>query len=190
MLYKARWDEVAAGEVVPQIVGLLGSPNKNIVQRALRALITIGPLARGALAAALPHLGSDDPHVVDTAAHAIGSIAWRDSDEAIGPLVAAFGPGHEKAVMFALLGFGPTASSAAPVFAQAFQHKSARIRRLALRGLKEIQAPALIIQEVLAQAQTDRSQEVRKYAQKLFPSQSMTEPRVAPGHPHKRSRGV
>jgi hypothetical protein len=153
-LYQARWDEAAASEIVPQLVELLGSPSRDIVLRTLRALGTIGSAARAALAAALPYLGSSDPAVAEVAAYAIGCIAWRDPGAAVGPLVAAFRPGLEKPVMHALLGFGPAARSAAPVFAQAFLHKLAGV-----------------IEAVLVQARTDRSRAVREYAQKLFPHQ-------------------
>jgi hypothetical protein len=178
-LHQATWDEVAAGQIVPQLVELLGSPSRDIVLRALRALITIAHAARGALAAALPHLGSSDSAVAEAAAHAISRIAWRDPAAALGPLVAAFRPGLEKPVMQALLEFGPAARSAAPVFAQAFAHKLAGVRRLALRGLKEIEAPAGLVEAVLAQAQKDRSRAVRDYARKLFPRPSGAEPNTA-----------
>jgi hypothetical protein len=97
----------------------------------------------------------------------------------VGPLVAAFRPGLEKPVLHALLGFGPAACPAAPVFAQAFRHKAAGVRRLALRGLKEIHAPPSILEAILAQARIDRSREVRKYARKLFPLQGSVEPPAA-----------
>jgi hypothetical protein len=145
----------------------------------LRALVTIGPAARGALDAALPHLGSSDPAVVEVAIYAVGFVALRDPRAAVGPLVAAFRPGFEKPVMHALLGLGPAAGPAAPVFAQAFGHKLAGVRRLALRGLKEIQAPPPIVEAVLAQARTDRSRAVREYARKLFPIQGNAEPAAA-----------
>jgi hypothetical protein len=174
-LYQARWDEAAAAEIVPQLVGLLGSPSPDIVLRSLRALVTIGPAARGALDAALPYLGSSDLAVAEVAAHAIGCISLRDPGAAVGALVAAFRPGLEKPVMHALLGLGSAAGAAAPVFAQAFRHKRAGVRRLALRGLKEIQAPASIVDAILAQARVDRSREVREYARKLFPLQGNVE---------------
>jgi hypothetical protein len=150
---------------------LLGSPNRDVVLRALRALVPIGPAARGALDTAIPHLGSSDPDVAEMAAYAVGFVALQDPEAAVGPLVAAFRPGLEKPVMHALLGLGPAAQAAAPVFARAFGHKLAGFRRLALRGLREIQAPAPIIEAVLAQARTDRSGAVREYARKLFPHQ-------------------
>jgi hypothetical protein len=170
-LYKARWNDAAAAEIVPQIVGLLGSPSRDIVLRALRALVTIGPAARGALEAVRPHLESTDPAVAETAVWAFGRVALWDPVAAVGPLVAAFRPGLEKPVMHSLLGLGPAAGSAATVFAQAFEHKLAGVRRLALRGLKEIQASPQIVEAVLAQARADRSSAVREYARKLFPPQ-------------------
>jgi hypothetical protein len=178
-LYQARWDGAAAVEIVPQLVGLLGSPSQDIVLRALRALVTIGPAARGALDAALRHLSSSDPAVAEAAAQAVGCISLRDPGAAVGPLVAAFRPGLEKPVMHALLGFGPAAGPAAPVFAQAFRHKAAGVRRLALRGLREIQAPASIMKAILAQARADRSREVREYARKWFPLQGSVEQAAA-----------
>jgi hypothetical protein len=164
---------------VPQLARLLGSPSRDIVLRALRALMTVGSAARGALDAALPHLGSSDPEVAEAAAYAVGCISWRDPAGAVGPLVAAFRPGLEKPVMHALLGLGPAARAAAPVFARAFGHKLAGVRRLALRGLKTIEAPAPIVEAVLAQARMDRSGVVREYARKLFPVQGSAEPSAA-----------
>src|SRR5262249_40723192 len=149
---------------------------RDIVLRALGALVTIGPAARGALDAALLHLGASDPAVAEGAAYAVGLVALRDPSAAVGPLVAALPPGLGKPVMHALLGLGPAAGLAAPVFAKAFGHKLAGVRRLALRGLKEIQAPTPIIEAVLAQARTDRSGAVRVYARKLFPYQGSAEP--------------
>src|SRR5437868_707750 len=45
VLYKARWDKVAATEIVPQLVALLDSDDRDILLRTLGAFVTIGPLA-------------------------------------------------------------------------------------------------------------------------------------------------
>lgn len=182
-LYRARWDEVAAGEVVPRLAGLLaglvGGRSRDVTARCLGALVVIGPAARGALDAALPHLASGDQELAGLAAHAVGRVALGDPAAAVGPLADAFRPGIEEPVMLALLGLGPAAQAAAPVFARAFGHGSARVRRLALRGLKEIEAPAPVVEAVLARARADRSGAIREYARKLFPRRGPAEPSAA-----------
>jgi hypothetical protein len=167
-LYEARWNEAAAEDLLPVLIRSLQSTDRLTLLRCFRALVTIGPLARAALDACVPHLASDDPDVCDSAAHAKGCIALRDPAAAIPPLVAAFRPGREKAILHALLGFGAFAQRAAPIFAHAFNHKSSSIRRLAIRGLKAIQAPGAVVDPVLVRAESDRSQAVRECAAKLF----------------------
>jgi hypothetical protein len=178
-LGQARSDEAVAAEIVPQLVELLGNAKRKVVLRALGALMVIGPAARGALAAVLPHLMSSNLKVAEMAAYAIGTL---DAGAAAGPLVAAFRPGLEKPVMFALCRLGPAAREAAPLFARAFRHSAPSVREMALCGLKEIQAPTPIIEAVVAQARTDRFQVVRERARNLFPLQADAEPSTAPVH--------
>jgi len=178
-LAQARSDEAVAAEIVPQLIGLLGNPKRNIVLRALGALMVIGPAARGALPAALPHLGSSNLKLAEMAAYC---ITTQDAGAAVGPLVAAFRPGLELPVMNALRRFGPAAQVAAPLFARAFRHSAPSIREVALIGLKEIQASPPIIEAMLVRARTDRYRVVRECARRLFPLQFDAEPSAARVH--------
>jgi len=168
LLYKARWNDETAGEVVPQIIDLLSSSNRETLRRSLTALVTIGPYARNALDAALPHLQSEDLVISHNAVIAISCIALHDSEAAIQPLRDAYREGLEKPVLNALLCFKSNARSTADIFAQAFAHHSLKMRLLALRGLKAIDAPAEILQPILNKAASDRSREVQEYARKNF----------------------
>ncbi|SRR5260370_10485693 len=168
LLYKARWDEFAAGEIVPKLVSLLAYNNRNVLLRTFQSLVTIGPLAKDAANGLLPHIHSNDQSVFVGAVIALGCVALREPFLAVKPLAAAFGPGKEKPVLTALLGFGPAAKSTADLFVRAFENRSATIRRLALRGLHAIQADPTVLREVLERAKSDRSSQVRVYAAKLM----------------------
>jgi hypothetical protein len=168
LLYKARWNEKIAGEVVPQIIDLLSSSNRETLRRSLNVLVTIGPSARSALDAVIPYLQSDDDVISRCAALAVSCIALHDSDAAIQPLQNAYREGFEKPILDALICFKSNARSTADIFAQAFANKSAKMRLLALRGLKEIEAPSEILKPILSKAEKDRSLEVQAYARKNF----------------------
>jgi HEAT repeat protein len=169
ILYKARWDEAAASDVVPQLMALLDSEDRDTLLRTLRAFVTIGPLALDAAPKITPLLRSPDPLVFQAAAIALAVVSLRKPDAAIKPLIeAADVAGQEKYVMLALIEFGKAAKSANPVFVRAFDHRSASIRRLALRGLAAIESDEKVLSKVLRRAAEDKSKEVREYAAKLL----------------------
>jgi HEAT repeat protein len=169
-LYRARWDEAAAAEVVPQLVALLDSDDRSILLRTLAAIATIGPLSHDAAPRITRLLrSSSEPWVLSAAAHALGRVSLRKPDPAVKPLIeVADVPGVEKDAMFALIGLGQAAQSAAPVFVRAFQNPCARVRRLALRGLYEIGSTSAVAEAVFRRAGQDKSKAVRDYAAKLL----------------------
>ena len=166
--YKARWDDTAAAEIVPKLTALLDSNDRDTLLRSLGAFVTIGPLACDAAPKIAELLPSSEPCVFQAAAIALARVSLRKPSPAIQPLVeAADVPGNEKYAMLALIEFGNAAKSAAPVFVRSFVNSSASIRRLALRGLAAVGADDAVLSEMLQQAASDKSKEVREYALKL-----------------------
>jgi hypothetical protein len=168
VLYTARRDKVAASNVVPKLVALLDSEDRDTLLRALRAFVTIGPLACDGAPKIARLLRSSEIWVFQAAAIALAYVSLKKPGPAVQPLVeVANMPGREKYAMLALIQLGEAARSAAPVFARSFEDRSARIRRLALRGLVEIGADDEMLSTILRQAARDKSKEVREYASKL-----------------------
>jgi hypothetical protein len=172
-LYKSRWDAAHAQTVVPRIVACLQLADTTVLRRALSALIYIGPEGHLAIDSVIPFVFHTDDIVADNAIYALGCISLRCPERAIGPLVqAASKPSTQKPALFALIGFGRGAVSAAPCFVAAYESGDARIRRLALRGLKEIHADASITDPIVSRALKDPNGEVRTAAEKLLASRN------------------
>lgn len=171
ILYRARWDEATAEEVVPLLIEALYSDDLEIKRRALSAFVTICHNAQTAAPQIIPLLRSADSRIYETAAHALQRVSWKKTGPAIQPLIEmAAIPGREKFAMHALIGLGPGAKAALPVFIRAFDDSTVYMRRLALRGLKEIGAEGKAVDEVLDRASRDRSKEIREYAKKVAAS--------------------
>ena len=167
ILCKARWDETAAANIVPHLVAILDSDNRNTLLRTLRAFVTIGPLACNGATKIAYLLRSPEISVFEAAAIALARISLSNPEAAVRPLVqAADLLGRDKYVMLALIELGVAAKSSSPVFERNFADRSAAIRRLALRGLFEIGAKETLL-TLLPQAATDKSKEIREYASKL-----------------------
>jgi hypothetical protein len=169
VLYHARHNDETASQVVPKLIALLDSEDRDILFRTLKAFVTIASAAHAAAERIRPHLQSDDPAVAQVAIWALARVSLHDPDLAIDPLVcAAASPDLRKAAMQALLGFGGAARRAAPLFVAAFEDSSADMRCLALRGLSEIDADPHTVSPVLTRAATDKSKRVREYAARKF----------------------
>jgi HEAT repeat protein len=167
-LYKSRWDAAHAETVVPALISCLKVSDTAVLHRALSALARIGPEAQQAIDAVIRLMFHADPLIADAAIHALGRISLKCPERAVAPLVhAASKPATQKPALFALIGFGRNANSTASAFATAFASRDARIRRLALRGLKEIGADASIAEPIVALALKDTNAEVRAAAKKL-----------------------
>lgn len=168
ILYKARWDELVAAEIVPPLIKALHNDDHEIQRRALAAFVTIGPLAWKAAPHIIPLLRAADSMIYETAALALQCVSYRKPEPAIQPLIAmAAMSGREKFAMHALIGLGSGAKAAVPVFIRAFDDSTVYMRRLALRGLKELGAQGKAVDELLDRASRDRSKEIREYAKKV-----------------------
>jgi HEAT repeat protein len=168
ILYKARWDPATAIEVVPKLVAIIDSDDRDTLLRGLRALVIVGPPASEAAPNIARLLHSSEIWVVQAAAIALARVSLKNPQNAIKPLVdAANIPGGEKHVMHALIDLGEAAKSASAVFVRAVESRSASIRRLALRGLVATGANEEMLAAALERAAADKSKEVREYAKKV-----------------------
>jgi hypothetical protein len=164
-LYQARWDAAAAAEVVPKLISLLDSDDRDTLLRVLNAFVTIGPEAHASAPKIARHLKSPDILVYQSATIALSCVSYRNPGSAVQLLFEAGNvPGREKYAMHALIGFGAAAASAYPLFVRCFGDRSAKIRRLALRGLVAIDASEQILVEIFRKAANDKSKAVREYA--------------------------
>jgi HEAT repeat protein len=168
-LYRSRWDSAFAAMVVPELVGCFEVDEVGILLRSLSALHRIGQAAHSAGDFIIPLLGHVDGRVQQVAVHTLSSVCYRDPQKAVPPLVrAAQNPLLLKDAMFALIYLGHGANSAKHVFIGAFAHRQGRIRRLAIRGLKQIGAEGEDVMAVLYQAVNDKNSKVKEYATRLL----------------------
>jgi HEAT repeats len=167
-LHRCRWDADHAATVVPVLTSCLKVDDTNILHRALGALVRIGAPAESAIEAVVKLMFHPDMLISEVATHTLGSIAYRCPERAIKPLSQiAQNPRLQKAALFSLIGLRRGSAPAAGVFVSAFQSTDARIRRLAVRGLKESGVGRNIARPVLARALKDPNGQVRAAAAKL-----------------------
>lgn len=165
VLYRCRWSEETASEVVPKLVLLLTHDTPAVVSESLRALHCIGSSAIGAAAPVERLLEHSDPLVSHLAVSTLGRVALENPELAIAPLIeAANRPALLEPVLFALINFGTAAAIASPLFVRAFDSRSAKTRRLAVRALRASQATDPDSIQVLERARLDSNGEVRKAA--------------------------
>jgi HEAT repeat protein len=165
VLYRCRWSEETASDIVPKLVALLTHDTPTVVAESLRALHCIGPRAVTAAAPIERLLEHPDPNVSHLAVSTLGRVCLEDPGVATQPLIeAANRPALLEVVLLALIDFGPAGAMASPLFVRAFDSRSAKTRRLAVRALRASQAsdPASI--QVLERARVDSNAEVRKAA--------------------------
>lgn len=170
-LYKSRWNADHASTIVPSLIRCLSVSDTAVLYRTMSALGRIGHESEQAIDAVIDLIPHVDPIINDLAVHTLGRIGLRSPARVIPTLTkAASIVVTQKQALFALLGFGHAAASTAPVFAEAFRSRDSRIRKLALRGLKEIGASADIVEPVLSLALNDKNREIRTAAEKLAAS--------------------
>lgn len=168
-LYKSRWDAGYAASVVPPLIECLEVSDVTVLHRSLSALFRIGPEAQTAIDAVITFVFHADPIIADLAIHTLGRISLKCPERAVPTLMhVATGPVTQKSALFSLIGFGHGALSAVSTFVEASKSHDSRIRRLALRGLKEIGADAGIAKAVASEALKDRNSEVRAAAQQIL----------------------
>ena len=109
-----------------------------------------------------------DMLISEVATHTLGCIAYRCPEQAIEPLrQVAQDPNLQKAALFSLIGLRRGSAPAAGVFVSSFRSRDARIRRLAVRGLKESGVGGNIARSVMTRALKDPNGQVRAAAAKL-----------------------
>ena len=168
-LYKSRFDEAHAAIIVPRLIACLGLQDTDILRRALSGLHTIGPLAAASIDFVTKLMFHCDTIVAQNATLTLAAVAWRCPERATKPLVhAASIPELQKPALFSLISFGKAAIFATEVFTTAFESRDARMRRLALRGLKEIGAAPNAMQPLLERAQNDSNKQVRAAAERFI----------------------
>ena len=165
VLFRCRWSEEAASEVVPKLIALLAHRTPTVVSETLLALHCIGPHAVGAAATIERLIEHHDAIVSQLAVSTLGHVSLENPELAIAPLIeAATRPALVEPVLFALINFGPAAAIASPLFVRAFESRSAKTRRLAVRALRASQATDPVAKKVLERARVDSNAEVRKAA--------------------------
>jgi hypothetical protein len=167
-LLRSRWDSDYAASVVPVLVSCLGLDDTEILQRALSALVRIGPAAESAGDAVIGLMFHRDPLICEVATHTLGFVCLHCPERAIKPLTqVASDPKLQKAALFSLIAVGRGAASATKVFVDSFESRDACIRRLAVRGLAQSGASRDACGPVLARALKDRNGRVRDAARRL-----------------------
>jgi HEAT repeat protein len=164
-LYRCRWSPEAARETVATLATLLADPDARIVAEALRALARIGPNALPALSAISGVSAHADRIVRSLMVSTLASVCLERPSEAIPSLIqAAEQADLLESALFALINFGPAAAPAAALFRRTYASRTAKLRRLAIRGLFACGATDAETLAVLVKAKTDASAEVRKLA--------------------------
>lgn len=168
-LYKSRWDAEYASRVVPNLIKCLDVDDKAILLRTLSAFNRIGPEACEAGPFVSRLLEHRDLMVREAAIYALTGVWFREGRRAVAPLVRmALDPTMLKPVMFGLISLGKAAKPAKEIFVAAFNHRDGRIRRLALRGLRDIGAEGSDVNAVLERAVTDKNSQVKAAAAKMI----------------------
>ena len=130
LLYRCRWSQERADDVVPQLTRLLSHRNASIHQEALRALHRIGPAAVAAAPAIARLTQHADLLTRRCAVGALGSVALEDPSVAIQHLIAAIGDGQTVVdALHSIIPLGSGAAEALPAVIQAYGSPKARIRR-------------------------------------------------------------
>lgn len=174
LLYECRWSPERRAEVVPALIGLIEDDNLSTCQRAMRAAARIGACdTRGALnefvAPVAKLLEHDDELARQVAAGTLCAIGADNPAIAVPALVHA-ARREELLVpaMQALIEMGDLAKGAASLFVAKANHRHAKVRRLAVRGLIAIGVPESVAIPVLQSALKDRNSAVRGAAAKAI----------------------
>lgn len=167
VLYECRWNPHTAAEVVPQLIATLRHSDRWVLIRALNALHRIGLPAEAATTSVIPLIFHADEVVARAATITTAAVGRNKPLESLPALISASSqPELLKEVMHALIAFASKARDGTKVFTSALSHSDYRVRRLAIRGLEAI-ADDATLRQALERALSDRSKEVREYAQKV-----------------------
>ncbi len=172
-LLECRWSKQRRDEVLPVLTRLLRHRDREIRHRGMWNIHRIGYCFRkGAMKDVVPiivkNMDDSDDLTRRIATSTLIAVGADHPSAAVPALIrAAEDPERLEPALQALMGIGPRARTATPVFLEATRHKQARIRRLALRGLMEVATKAQA-EAALEHALDDRSRPVRETAAKLL----------------------
>lgn len=175
-LYRCRTDPDHREKLLPTLQALLENSDPKIRLRALHAVARIGPCQQvGALAKLVPIVAtlsqSEDLLTRRTAIGCLYGIGLDHPQSAVPALINAC---EERELLdcalLALVELKKEASPALPLYHRLASHKQAKIRRLALRGLAVVEASDAHSRAIIQTALQDKSQVVRKVAEKLSAS--------------------
>ena len=173
-LYRCRYDREHREAILPILAKLLGDPDVEIHQRALRAVGRIGACDTiGALSTLVPlvcaYTRDANPLTRGIAIGVLYGIGRDNPDAAVPALVnASSDTALLDTSLLALISMGTRAQDAIPCFQRFTSHPKGKVRRLALRGLGSTNASDANSLSIISAAIRDRNQEVRKMAQKVL----------------------
>jgi hypothetical protein len=170
LLYRARRSPPDAERVVALTVPLLDSSAEATVVGALNCLFTAGPAVAAAIPAVRRQLEHASSLVREASIATLSQIAQSSPNAAVQDLLRiAERPEHLRAAVWWLIHLRRGAAAAAPLLCRVGASGSdAKLRALALRGLRDIGASDEIAVSTWKQALADRSATVRAQASKLL----------------------
>ncbi len=173
LLYECRWSKKRRDEVLPVLTRLARHRDREIRHRAMWAIHRIGHCFRkGAMKATVPEVTrnmiDEDPLTRKIATSTLIAVGHDNPSVAVPALIeASKEPELLVPALQALMGIGVRRRKAAPVFREATNHNQAKIRCLAIRGLREVTTVAEAT-PILESALNDRSRQVRETAAKML----------------------
>jgi HEAT repeat protein len=167
-LYRCRWSQPDAQELVPQLRELLESEDPLTTDEALRALFRIGPQAVSAAPEVAILTRSENPITKQLAVLTLGQIAHNVPSLCVEPLALALAdPLCCRDAMRSLAFIGSKAIGALDRVLQKFSDPDAKIRKAALVTATAIDTTNPAVAELIDNAFSDRSKNVRDAAAKL-----------------------
>jgi HEAT repeat protein len=168
---RAPLSQVGTEPAVAVLIELLRDQSKDVRNYALRAVSSVGPLARSATPVLLEILQVDDDDVRFNAAFALASFGT-GAQAALPILVETLTNGDRlkrKAAAFALRTMGPEAKPAMPVLIKGLKDHEKRVRSRCVDTLGLI-GPGVddVAIQALLEVEKDEDQEVRSAAQRAL----------------------
>lgn len=169
ILYRCRWSQADADEVVPQLIDLLDSTDPLIQHEALRALFTIGTPGAPAADRVAELTRSADEMAKRLAVLALGQIAYTMPDVCVEPVAETLSdPACCRDALRILAYIGPAASGAIDRVKPLFSNADAKVRKDAVKAAANMSPTDPEVLNLLHQATNDRSKIVREAASKCL----------------------
>lgn len=158
----------AATEAVAALSVMLAGAERDVVLSALVALHGLGPAAQDSLPAVVGLFNHPDADVQRAAVTTAAQVGRQRACELVALLLSSrLTEQHPDVLLMALATLGPQGTEAISFAVQAFNDPRGRVRKLALRALAALQAPAGVLVPIMRRARTDRHAAVRAAARGL-----------------------